>query len=104
MSEAPSALACNLDAISATQRPRYHKLISRLRCAIQDRSELQDGYCYLLVSNDKTLLEVAEWITMERLCCPFLTFHLEVANKTFSLTIRGRDGVKAILQEAFPNG
>ena len=40
-----------------------------------------------------TLPEVAEWITMERLCCPFLAFQLDVnANGESRLTLRGRRG------------
>jgi hypothetical protein len=100
----PDALACNILAISATQQPRYRELVSRLRSAIQDRSELPDGYCYSLVSTGITLPEVAEWIVMERLCCPFLTFQLEVAGDNFRLTMRGAEGVKAILREEFPGG
>ena len=98
------ALACNLKAISAAQRPRYSELVGRLRSAIRNRGELTDGYRYSLRSNEITLPEVAEWITMERLCCPFLTFQLEVAGDNFDLTMRGREGVKAILREEFPGG
>jgi hypothetical protein len=98
------ALACNIRAISAAQRPRYDDLVSRLRSAMHDRRELHDGYGYSLHSNQITLPEVAEWVTMERLCCPFLTFQLEVAGETSLLTLRGPDGVKAILREEFPSG
>src|SRR6266576_92522 len=84
-------IACNMKAISATERPRYNDLIKRLRIAVQDRSELSDGYVYKLDTKRITLPEVAEWITMERLCCPFLTFQLDVqGNRDDSrLTLRG---------------
>lgn len=50
-----------------------------------------------------TLPEVAEWITMERLCCPFLTFQLDVkGNGDSQLTMRGPVGAKAVLREEFP--
>src|SRR5712691_6380984 len=96
-------LACNLAAISSTERPRYNDLIKRLRSAVQDRSELSDGYAYRLDTKKITLPEVAEWITMERLCCPFLTFQLDVqGNRDSRLTLRGPVGAKAILREEFP--
>jgi hypothetical protein len=41
-------VACNLKAISAAERPRYNDLAKRLRIAVQDRSELPDGYTYKL--------------------------------------------------------
>jgi hypothetical protein len=37
-------LACNIQAIGATQRPRYDNLVNRPRTAVQDPSELSDGY------------------------------------------------------------
>jgi hypothetical protein len=46
---------------------------------------------------------VAGWIAMERLCCPFLIFQLNVeANRDSRLTLRGPAGAKAILREEFP--
>ena len=96
-------LACNMKAISATERPRYNDLVKRLRTAVQERIELSDGYAYKLDTKRITLPEVAEWITMERLCCPFLTFQLDVkGNGASQLTLRGPVGAKAILREEFP--
>ena len=69
---------------------------------MRDRRELSDGYEYLLDSAEITLAEVSEWITIERLCCPFLVFQLEGAGKDCRLTMRGPDGVKALLREEFP--
>ena len=96
-------LACNLKAISAAERPRYNDLIKRLRIAVQDPTELPDGYTYKLDTKKITPPEVAEWIAMERLCCPFLTFQLDVkGNGDSELTMRGPEGAKAILREEFP--
>ena len=97
-------LACNIKAISALQRPRYNDLVARLREAMRDRRELPDGYGYSLDSSKITVPEVSEWITMERLCCPFLIFQLEVGGEVSRLTMRGPDGAKAILQAEFPAG
>jgi hypothetical protein len=97
-------LACNLRAISAVQRPRYNELVSRLSAAIRDRGELPDGYTYTLDSSKITSPEVAEWIAMERLCCPFLIFRLEGAEEASRLTMRGPEGVKALIRDEFPAG
>ena len=103
MSSVSPVLACNMKAISAKQRPRYNDLTKRLRSAVRDRSEVSDGYAYELDSMAMALPDVAEWITMERLCCPFLIFQLEVKGDGASqLTLRGPAGAKAILQEEFP--
>ena len=95
-------LACNLKAISAVQRPRYNDLVSRLRVAMRDCRELPDGYSYSLDLGNITSSEVAEWIDMERVCCPFLVFQLEGAGEASRLTMRGPEGVKALLREEFP--
>ena len=99
---ASRVLACNIQAISVVRRPRYNDLVSRLRAAMRDCRELPDGYSYSLDPAKITLPEVSEWITMERLCCPFLIFQLEVAGELSRLTMRGPEGAKAILQEEFP--
>jgi len=101
---ASPVLACNIQAISAVERPRYHDLVSRLRSAMRDRKELADGYSYSLDSAKITLADVSEWITLERLCCPFLIFQLERVGDDYRLTMRGPDGAKAVLQEEFPAG
>ena len=95
-------VACNLTAINPGQRSRYRELAQKLRRAIQNRGELSNGYTYMLGAETIAPAEVAEWITMERLCCPFLTFQLEVGDDAFRLTIWGPDPSRMILRDAFP--
>lgn len=97
-------LACNLNAISAAERPRYSELMKRLRAAVRERQELSDGYTYRLDGKSVSLPEVAEWIHLERLCCPFLTLQLEASGQAndWRLHLRGPAGVKAILDAEFP--
>jgi hypothetical protein len=79
-------LACNIKAISAARLPRYRDLVKRLRSAMANRSDLADGHVYTLDPEKITAPEVNEWITLERLCCPFLTFEHGVCQ----LAMRGR--------------
>lgn len=96
--------ACNLKAISPAERPRYNELVKRIRAAIRERAEISDGFAFKLDSKAVTLLETAEWITMERLCCPFLTLQLCAAgNQTdWMLTLTGPKGVKPLITAEFP--
>ena len=96
--------ACNLKAISETERPRYHDLTKRLRSAARDRSELANGYAFKLDGKTISLPEVAEWIGMERLCCPFLSFQLSASGNQvdWRLKLTGPKGVKPLLQAEFP--
>jgi hypothetical protein len=94
-------LACNLNAIPADTRPRYNALVNRLRSAVENRTELPDGYTYTLDLKAMSLVDLAEWITIERNCCPFLTFHIDVsASASPQLTLRGPSGSKPILEAA----
>ena len=97
-------LACNLKAITAVERPRYNDLVKRLRSSVRDRSEISEGYVFKLNATAITLPEVAEWMSLERLCCPFLTLQLGTSGKhgDWLLMLTGPPGVKALLQEEFP--
>jgi hypothetical protein len=96
--------ACNLKAISAAERPRYNELVKRIRAAIRDRNEISSGYAFKLDSKTVTLPEAAEWIAMERLCCPFLTLQLSAAGNQadWLLTLTGPTGVKQLITAEFP--
>jgi hypothetical protein len=98
------AIACDLKAIEVGQRPHYANLMKRLRAAVQERSNRDDGYAYKLDSTGITLPEVAEWMNMERLCCPFLTLQLSAAGneESWFLTLTGPEGVKPLLEAEFP--
>src|SRR3954452_10565901 len=91
---AAPVFACNLKAISAAERPRYNELVKRIRTAIRDRTEIANGYAFTLDSNAVALPEAAEWIVMERLCCPFLTLQLSAAGNQadWTLTLTGPEG------------
>ena len=98
-----SVIACNPKAISAEQKPRHSALTKRLHTAARGTQDLPDGYAILLDSKAITLPEVAEWISMERLCCPFLIFQLSTSgNQTeWTLKLTGPAGSKRILEAAF---
>jgi hypothetical protein len=106
LSQSAPPLACNTKAISAADLPRYQELVKRLRSAVDSRREFPDGYTFEVKGTGITLQELAEWMTMERRCCPFLTFKLETAGnrESFSLTLTGPAGVKSILDSALAFG
>ena len=69
---------CDMLALSPTERQAHQALIGRLFGGLlEETRELEDGYAYRFDGEHYSL--VAEFITHERLCCPFLTFGLTVA-------------------------
>ena len=97
---AESPIACNLGAFDAGQRERHGALWDELRATVQEVGELPDGYTLRYASDPTTCLKVAEFITLERLCCPFVTFTLELEREQGPLWLRltGREGVKDFLR------
>ena len=66
--------------------------------------ETSDGFVFKLDSKAVTLPEIAEWITMERLCCPFLTLQLWASGNQpdWMLALTGPEGVKPLITAEFP--
>jgi hypothetical protein len=95
---------CNLLAISPAARPRYNELVQRVREAMHQREEISNGYTFRLHGKAISLTETAEWMNMERLCCPFLTLQLSVSghDAVWNLTLAGPAGIKPLLDAEFP--
>jgi len=97
-------LACNLGVIGAVDRRRCSELVTKIRAAVRERTELPDGYSFGLDCEAIRLVEMAEWMNLERLCCPFLTLQISAAGHQarWFLTITGPVAAKSILDAAFP--
>lgn len=93
-------LACNANAFDAQQRVRYGELKRVLLPRANGIIDLENGLEVSHASDAKTILELAEFATLERLCCPFLKFNLEIApNQAGSkLTLTGPDGTATFLR------
>jgi hypothetical protein len=95
-----SPIACNLNALDKEQRRRHQSLTAELRAITQETRELPDGYSFRLPSDEATVQRTAEWVVMERRCCPFIDFKIEVGREggPLLLSLTGREGVKAFLK------
>jgi hypothetical protein len=93
--------ACNMKALTGTERARHQELSHTLFSAVQEKRELANGYAFRLPPGD--LMTVAEWVSFERKCCPFFAFEIEQAkdNGALWLRITGSDGVKPFIVEEF---
>ena len=91
--------ACDMTAIPAEQRGAHHALIRRLMTqSVEDISELPDGLAFRFPAMEYDA--VTEFVGRERLCCPFLTFALEVSPDRGPLRLRisGADGAKDFIR------
>jgi hypothetical protein len=94
-------LECRLDGFDVAEKARYASLRLALRAGTKDVRELEDGYAVRLDTDSTLFREAAEWITLERRCCPFLTLGLDWAvDDTVSLRLTGGPDVKTFLATA----
>jgi hypothetical protein len=99
MTEKESPFACDMTAIAPEQRGAHVATIEKLFRSVLGTRELPDGYAFELRNDSDVLLTAAEFISLERLCCPFFRFELQVDRDGGSvwLSLTGRDGVKPFI-------
>ncbi len=94
-----SPFYCDLDALDAAERQRRTALFARVRAAAGEVRELSDGYALRLSAGADAARDALEFALLERRCCPFLRFRLELEQEGGAewLHVTGREGVKAFL-------
>jgi hypothetical protein len=98
-----SGLTCNINGIPPQERARYGQLIESLRHAIQKKRELPDGYAFQMDTKKIGTDRLAEWIELERKCCPFFGFEIRWTpeNEAVWLNLSGPEGVKDFILDEF---
>jgi hypothetical protein len=96
--EDPPPLYCRANALDKAQRRRQQELLALMRRSAQATEELRDGYALRLPAEAGLFQQAAEWIALERRCCPFVDFALEwKADESVRVRLTGGKGVKAFL-------
>jgi hypothetical protein len=93
-------IACDLSALDSAKRARRAALARELHGLRIGIDELPDGYAFRYAADNSTLIKIAEFVSMERLCCPFFEFTIEVASGGESMRLRlaGGEQVKLFLE------
>jgi hypothetical protein len=101
--QAQSPFRCDLHSLSKEERSRHSHLTTRLVSAIVEKRQLQDGFAFKLDLERMSLGTVAEWIELERKCCPFFGYRIDVeAERGVTwLHLTGRPGVKEFIESEF---
>ncbi len=96
-------IACDLTAIPAEQREHHNATAEQIFASVLETREVPDGYAFHLPEEPGMLLKAAEFINLERLCCPFFNFALEVEPQGGPLWLKltGGEGVKLFIQSTF---
>jgi len=95
--EAP--FACDMTAIAPEQRGAHLAAIQKLFQSVTAIQELPNGYAFQLPNESDLLRLAGEFVTLERLCCPFFGFSIEVGSEDggVCLKLTGREGIKPFI-------
>jgi hypothetical protein len=98
---AEERFACNLKALTPAERAHHMEVSKKLLGATEARRELPNGYAFQFPATDWML--AAEWVSLERRCCPFFHFSLQQPRDggPLQLEITGSDGVKQFIRSEF---
>ena len=97
-----SPIACNVSPFSPAERQRWQELMKTWRASVQEVRELPDGFALRIPSDAPSIMLLAEWIALDRLCCPFMSYALEIECEGGPVWLRltGRPGTKEFMQQA----
>ncbi len=96
-------IVCDLGALSVEGRARETALLAEFKTVAGAAVETETGYRFTVPGDAGTLARLAEFLALERQCCPFLAFELAVPAGRGPLTvhIHGAPGVKAFVRATF---
>src|SRR5580704_14718014 len=103
-SSAESPFACDRAALTPQARKRhFDELSPALQARKKSIRELRDGFEFQFPPDTATFQLVSEWVTGERLCCPFFDIDVHVEREHGSLWLRltGRERVKQFIRADF---
>ena len=98
-----SALVCNIGVFTAAQRDSHVENTMQLMQVVQSIQEVENGYQFTFSGETELIAKIAEFISNESLCCPFLNFTLKVNSDSepISLSLAGPVGTQEFLRLEF---
>ena len=96
-------LTCNMGVFTPAQRESHIQATTELIRAVQGVQEVENGYEFTLPSEAEFISKIAEFISNERLCCPFLKFTLNIMpnSESIFLSLTGPMGTQEFLRAEF---
>jgi len=92
-----------MNVFTSAQREAHIQTTTELIQVVQSVQEVENGYEFTLPNETEFISRIAEFISNERLCCPFLKFTLHVISNTepVSLALTGPIGTQEFLRTEF---
>lgn len=98
-----SPLVCNMSVFTQEQRDDHISKTLQLIQGVKHVREVVQGYEFIFPGETEFISRLAEFISNERLCCPFLNFTLTIAPdmEPIVLSLTGPAGTQEFLQAEF---
>lgn len=95
-----SPFACVMTAIDIEKRHQHLETAHKIFEEVEQIRELANGYAFRLRQQPGLIEKIGQFISLERLCCPFFGFTLEVQPEGTEvwLHLTGREGVKPFIR------
>jgi hypothetical protein len=92
-----------MNVFTPSQREAHILNTTQLIEGIQTVEEIENGYQFKFPNQTELIFKLADFISKERLCCPFLKFTLLMNSypEPFSLSLTGPVGTQEFLREEF---
>ena len=100
---ADTALTCNMGVFTPAQRESHIRTTTELIQIVHGVQEVENGYEFAFPNESELITKIAEFISNERLCCPFLNFSLNVfsISEPVYLSLTGPLGSQEFLRAEF---
>jgi hypothetical protein len=88
-----------MTAIAPAERSLHSAAIEEVFGAVAEIRDLPEGYAFRLPGESAWVMKIADFITKERLCCPFFGFSLQLEPEggALWLSLTGREGIKPFI-------
>jgi len=96
-------LACDMGVFTPAQREAHILTTTELIGQIETFLEIENGYQFLFPNETELIAKLAEFISNERRCCPFLKFVLSISQDSdpITLALTGPTGTQEFLRAEF---
>ncbi|MFD0695365.1 hypothetical protein ACFQZT_14775 [Paenibacillus sp. GCM10027628] len=94
-------VACCHTVFTKEQRVEYKSVWGELEARRLRVTEIEKGYEYQFPGDPDTLRLLIEWVSLERKCCPFLTFTVRASREEepIWLPLTGNEEAKTFLSQ-----
>jgi hypothetical protein len=98
-----SKFYCNTKALSPAERAHHKEVTEKLIKVRTQVVETPKGYEFQYSPSSVSIVELAEWATVEAKCCPFFNFRLDLEQEgnLVCLGLAGAEGIKAFIRTEF---